>query len=43
MLKQTGNLALVQDLMGHSDPASTRIYAKINKRDLQKAHRDYFG
>lgn len=43
MLQQTGNLALVQDLMGHSDPASTRIYAKINKRDLQKAHREYFG
>ncbi len=40
MLKETQNLALVQDLMGHASPASTRVYAKIDPDDLKKAHRD---
>jgi integrase/recombinase XerC len=40
MLRETHDLALVQDLLGHASPASTRIYAKIYPDDLQKAHKD---
>lgn len=43
VLRKTGNLALVQDLMGHASPASTRVYAKIYPDELQKAHRDLYG
>lgn len=43
MLRKTGNLAMVQDLMGHATPASTRVYAKIYPDELQKAHRDMYG
>lgn len=43
MLNKTGNLALVQDLMGHSDPAATRVYAKIYPEDLHKAHKEVYG
>jgi integrase/recombinase XerC len=39
MLRETHDLALVQDLLGHSSPASTRIYAKIYPDDLEKAHK----
>ncbi len=42
MLSETGNIALVQDLLGHSDPKSTRIYAKIYPEKLQDAHRLVF-
>lgn len=38
MLRETGNLALVQDLMGHANPASTRVYAKIYPDELRDAH-----
>lgn len=41
-LQKTGNLALVQDLLGHESPVSTRIYAKIADEDLQAAHREIF-
>jgi integrase/recombinase XerC len=40
MLKETHDLALVQDLLGHASPASTRVYAKIYPDELEKAHRD---
>lgn len=43
MLKETGNLALVQDLLGHADPAATRVYAKIYAEDLRDAHHKVFG
>jgi site-specific recombinase XerD len=43
MLRKTGNLAVVQDLMGHASPQSTRVYAKIYPDELQKAHRDLYG
>ena len=39
---ETSNLALVQDLMGHQSPTSTRVYAKIYSEDMQNAHRDIF-
>lgn len=42
MLHDTGNLALVQDLLGHADPKSTRVYAKISDEDLRDAHREAF-
>lgn len=42
MLQQTGNLALVQDLLGHASPNSTRVYAKIYPEELQKAHKEVF-
>jgi len=38
MLRETGNLALVQDLLGHSSPISTRVYAKIYPDELRDAH-----
>jgi site-specific recombinase XerD len=42
MLAETHDLALVQDLLGHTNPAATRVYAKIYPEDLQRAHRDVF-
>jgi integrase/recombinase XerD len=43
MLRKTGNLAVVQDLMGHASPQSTRVYAKIYPDELQRAHRELYG
>jgi site-specific recombinase XerD len=42
-LEATGNLAVVQDLMGHSSPITTRIYAQVSNRQLREAHRKAFG
>jgi len=42
-LEATGNLAVVQDLMGHSSPITTRIYAKVSNKQLREAHRKAFG
>jgi site-specific recombinase XerD len=42
MLHETKNLALVQDALGHSDPRSTRVYAKINADEIKEAHREVF-
>lgn len=41
-LRETGNLALVQDLLGHADPAATRVYAKIYPDELRDAHHRIF-
>jgi site-specific recombinase XerD len=41
-LKETGNLAMVQDFLGHADPKSTRVYAKIEDADRQATHREIF-
>lgn len=43
MLSKTDNLALVQDLLGHDDPKSTRVYAKVSRTDLADAHRKVYG
>jgi integrase/recombinase XerC len=43
MLRHTHDLALVQDLLGHASPASTRIYAKIYPDELEKAHQEVWG
>lgn len=37
-LDRTGNLALVQDLLGHASPATTRVYAKTDDKQRQAAH-----
>lgn len=38
MLEETGNLALVQDLLGHSSPETTRVYAKYSEKALQEEY-----
>jgi len=43
VLEQTGNLALVQDLLGHSDPASTRVYAKIYGDSMKSQYEKVFA
>jgi len=43
MLRETGDLAMVQDLLGHADPKSTRVYAKIYPDDLQAAYHRVCG
>lgn len=43
VLEATGDLALVQDMLGHSSPATTRIYAKVSSKRMRQAHRTAFG
>jgi integrase/recombinase XerC len=43
MLRHTHDLALVQDLLGHASPASTRIYAKIYPDELERTHKEVWG
>jgi site-specific recombinase XerD len=43
MLEETGDLAAVQDLMGHASPASTRVYAKVSAKKLKRVHEQVFG
>jgi len=38
VLRQTENLAVTQDLMGHENANTTRIYAKLLEEDLATAH-----
>ncbi len=42
MLEATGDLAIVQDMLGHSSPATTRVYAKVSSKRLRDAHRAAF-
>lgn len=37
LLRETENLAIVQDALGHSDPRTTRIYAKVLDEQLRRA------
>lgn len=37
LLRETDNLAIVQDALGHSDPRTTRIYAKVLDEQLKRA------
>ena len=41
-LQHTGDLALTQDVLGHVNPATTRIYAKTSKSQIIKAHSEIF-
>jgi site-specific recombinase XerD len=43
VLESTGDLAVVQDMLGHSSPATTRIYAKVSNKKMREAHRAAFG
>ncbi len=43
VLEATGDLAVVQDMLGHSSPATTRIYAKVSSKRMRDAHRIAFG
>jgi integrase/recombinase XerC len=43
MLSETHDLALVQDLLGHTNPSATRVYAKIYAEDLKAGHRKVYG
>ncbi len=42
VLEATGDLAVVQDMLGHSSPATTRIYAKVSSKRMRDAHRTAF-
>lgn len=42
MLAGTDNLALVQRLLGHENPATTEIYAQVNQEQARQAHRAIF-
>jgi site-specific recombinase XerD len=42
VLESTGDLAAVQDLLGHASPATTRVYAKVSNKRLREAHRAAF-
>lgn len=42
-LRQTGRLEVVQDLLGHADPKTTRIYAKLTKDDLDTAYKNIWS
>ena len=37
LLEETGDLALVQDALGHSKPETTRVYAKVRNSRLARA------
>jgi site-specific recombinase XerD len=41
-LRHTGDLALTQDVLGHADPSTTRIYAKTTKAQHIQAHESLF-
>lgn len=43
VLRATHDLALVQDLLGHASPHSTRVYATIYPDELRDAHHKIFG
>jgi integrase/recombinase XerC/integrase/recombinase XerD len=42
LLQKTHDLAMTQDALGHSDPSTTRIYAKTSRKALIEAHREVF-
>jgi len=43
ILEATGDLAAVQDLLGHASPTTTRRYARVSPKRLQAVHRQAFG
>jgi len=43
VLDATSDLALVQDMLGHSSPVTTRIYAKVSSKRMRDAHHTAFG
>lgn len=43
MLDATGDLAVVQDMLGHKSPETTRIYAHVSAKKLKSAYAQAFG
>jgi len=43
VLRVTGNLAIVQDLLDHRSPETTRIYAEVDEAQMRTAHEQAFG
>jgi site-specific recombinase XerD len=43
VLEATGDLAVVQDMLGHSSPVTTRIYAKVSNKKMREAHHSAFN
>ena len=43
VLDACGDLAAVQDLLGHASPATTRRYARVSAKRLRAAHQATFG
>ncbi len=43
VLEATGDLAVVQDMLGHSSPVTTRIYAKVSNKKMREAHKTAFN
>jgi site-specific recombinase XerD len=43
VLEATGDLAVVQDMLGHSSPVTTRIYAKVSNKKMREAHHRAFN
>lgn len=42
ILEATSDLAVVQDMLGHSSPVTTRIYAKVSSKRMRDAHHAAF-
>jgi site-specific recombinase XerD len=42
LLEETGDLAMVQDALGHSSPNTTRIYAKTKREHYRRVYREVF-
>jgi len=40
LLRKTNNLAVVQDMLGHSDPGTTRIYTQFLPEELRRIHEE---
>jgi site-specific recombinase XerD len=43
VLRATGNLAVVQDLLDHRSPTTTRVYAEVDETQKEEAHQLAFG
>jgi site-specific recombinase XerD len=43
VLDATSDLAVVQDLLGHASPTTTRVYARVSSKRMREAHRAAFG
>jgi len=42
MQRATGNLAVTQDALGHRSPETTRIYARVEDKEIHQAHQKAF-